>query len=128
MISSFFRSVALAGAVASAGITAPAGIAVAHTNYDGGWSVLIITQSGACDRVYRYGIQINNGYVLGEGGGPVNLQGRVAPNGSVRVSVSAGDQRADGSGRLSRDRGGGAWQGRGSSGTCSGTWEAERRG
>jgi hypothetical protein len=126
MISSFFRSVALAGALASAGIGAPAGLAVAHTRYDGSWSVLIVTQSGACGRAYRYGVQISNGYVLNEGVGPVNLQGRVAPNGGV--SVSAAGQRADGSGRLSRDRGGGAWRGQGSSGTCAGTWEAERRG
>jgi hypothetical protein len=122
MISHFFRS----GALASAGIAASAGTAVARTSYDGSWSVLIITNSGACDRAYRYGVQISNGRVLGDG--LVNLQGRVAPNGAVRVSVSAGDQRADGSGRLSRDRGSGLWRGRGGTGTCAGRWEAERRG
>ena len=127
MIGHSFRSIALAGALASAGIAATAGTAVARTSYDGSWSVLIITHSGACDRAYRYGVQISDGYVLG-GGGPVNLQGRVAQNGIVRVSVSAGDQRADGSGRLSRDRGSGLWRGQGSAGTCAGRWEAERRG
>jgi hypothetical protein len=128
MIGHSFRSIVLAGALASAGIATTAGTAVARTSYDGAWSVLIITQSGACDRAYRYGVQISNGHVLNEGGGPVNLQGRVAPNGAVRVSVSAGDQRADGSGRLSRDRGGGLWRGQGSTGSCAGRWEAERRG
>ncbi len=127
MINPFVRSIVLAGALASAGIAASAGTAVARTSYDGSWSVLIITHSGACDRAYRYGVQISDGYVLG-GGGPVNLQGRVAQNGIVRVSVSAGDQRADGSGRLSRDRGSGLWRGQGSAGTCAGRWEAERRG
>jgi hypothetical protein len=126
MINHFFRSVALAGALASAGIAASAGTAVARTNYDGSWSVLIITNSGACDREYRYGVQISNGYVLGYGS--ATLQGRVAPNGAVRVSVSAGDQRADGSGRLSQNRGSGLWRGQGSTGTCAGRWEAERRG
>ena len=127
MISHFFRSVALAGALASAGIAASAGTAVARTSYDGSWSVLIITQSGACDRAYRYGVQISNGRVLyAERAGQV--QGRVAHNGAVRVSVSAGDQRADGSGRLSRDRGSGLWRGQGSTGACAGRWEAERRG
>src|SRR5258708_25967125 len=119
MISYFFRSVALAGALASAGIAASAGTAVARTSYDGSWSVLIITQGGACERAYRYGVQISNGRVLG-GDGSANLQGRVAQNGAVRVSVSAGDQRADGSGRLSRDRGSGLWRGQGSTGTCAG--------
>jgi hypothetical protein len=127
MISYFFRRVALAGALASASIAAPAGTAVARTSYDGIWSVLIITQSGACERAYRYGVQISDGRVLG-GDGSANLQGRVAHNGAVRVSVSAGDQRAEGSGRLSRDHGSGVWQGQGSAGTCAGRWEAQRRG
>jgi hypothetical protein len=128
MISPFFRGVALAGALASAGIGAPAGPAAARIDYDGSWSVLIITQSGACGRAYRYGVQISNGQVLSADVGAVNLQGRVARNGAVQVSVSAAGQRADGFGRLSRDRGSGAWRGQGSSGTCAGTWEAERRG
>ena len=128
MIGHSFRSIVLAGALASAGIAATTDTAVARTSYDGSWSVLIITDSGVCDRAYRYGVQISNGHVLNEGGGPVNLQGRVAHNGAVRVSVSAGDQRADGSGRLSRDRGGGLWRGQGATGTCAGRWEAERRG
>ena len=127
MISHAFRSIVLAGALASAGIATPAGTALARTSYDGSWSVLIITQSGACDRAYRYGVQISNGYVLG-GGGSANLQGHVANNGAVRVSVSAGDQRATGSGRLSRDRGSGVWRGQGPTGTCAGRWMAERRG
>ena len=87
MIGHSFRSIVLAGALASAGIAATADTAVARTSYDGSWSVLIITDSGACDRAYRYGVQISNGHVLNEGGGPVNLQGRVAHNGAVRVSV-----------------------------------------
>ena len=127
MIGRAFRSIILAGALASVSIATAAGTAVARTSYDGSWSVLIITQSGACDRAYRYGVQISNGRVLG-GDGSVNLQGRVAHNGAVRVSVSAGDQRANGSGRLSRDRGSGLWRGHGSTGTCAGRWEAQRRG
>ena len=37
-----FPGIVLAGALASASIAAPAGTAVAHTNYDGSWSVVII--------------------------------------------------------------------------------------
>jgi len=121
-ISRAFPGIVLAGALASAGIAAPA----ERTNYDGSWSVVIITESGACDRTSRFGIEISNGHVFGDGS--ANLQGRVAQNGAVRVSVAAGDQRATGSGRLSRDRGSGVWQGQGFRGHCAGSWVAERRG
>ena len=69
MFSRFFRSAVLAAALASAGIATTASAAVARTNYDGNWSVLIITQSGACDRAYRYGVQISDGNVFYEGDG-----------------------------------------------------------
>ena len=36
-------------------------LAVARTNYDGNWSVLIVTKSGPCDAAYRYGLSIRNG-------------------------------------------------------------------
>jgi hypothetical protein len=99
----------------------------ASTAFDGDWSVLILTQRGACDRAYRYGVQISNGEVLNAGGEPIALEGHVARNGAIRVSVTAGSQEAHGAGHLSRTSGGGSWQGEGSSGTCAGIWEAERR-
>jgi hypothetical protein len=94
--------------------------------FDGDWSVVIMTQTGPCDRAYRYGVRIENGEVLNAGSEPVNLEGRVAPSGAVRVSVAAGGQEAHGAGRLSRSSGSGSWQGAGSAGTCAGTWVAER--
>src|ERR1700689_1756387 len=113
MITPYLRRVVLALALASGGMASIGGAAIARTIFDGTWSVLIVTNSGGCDRAYRYGIQISNGNVVYDGGGPISLQGRVAPNGAVRVSVSAGGQHADGSGRLSRDRGSGGWRGQG---------------
>ena len=127
MFNPFKRSIILASALASAGMAAFAMTADARTSYDGSWSVLIITDSGTCDRAYRYGLEISNGNVLYGGGGSVNVQGRVAPNGAVQVRVAAGEQEAAGSGRLLRDHGSGAWRGKGPTGTCGGTWEAERR-
>jgi len=97
-------------------------------NYDGSWSVLIVTNSGPCDRAYRYGLAIRGGRVFYEGSLGVNVDGSVAGNGYVRVHVSAGSQGAMGVGRLSYDYGEGSWRGVGSSGTCSGSWTAERRG
>jgi hypothetical protein len=92
--------------------------------FDGSWSVAINTRSGACEPNYRFGVQIINGNVLHEG----RAAGRVLANGSVQVSISSGNQRASGQGRLSRNYGTGAWRGYGSAGTCAGTWQAGRGG
>ena len=100
----------------------------ASTAYDGSWSVLIFTQSGPCDRAYRYGVRISNGYVVNEGGEAVALRGRVAPNGAIQVSVSSGVGQAEGAGRLLQTSGNGTWQGQSQGGSCAGTWQAERRG
>ena len=45
----------------------PAGSApiASPKSFDGGWSVLIVTEKGTCDRAYRYPIKIKNGAVDG---------------------------------------------------------------
>ena|SRR5712692_8469918 len=91
--------------------------------FDGSWSVLVITRSGPCDQ-YRYGVTISNGII--SGAGVASVFGRVTQNGSVTVSVSGAQGRAQGSGKLTRNSGGGSWRGRGPSGTCSGSWSARR--
>jgi hypothetical protein len=103
-------------------IAAPA---VARSAYDGDWSVVIATRGGACPPSVRYGVQIINGTVTS---GQAQVQGRVSPNGTVRVTVQAGGQSASGSGRLTGARGGGVWRGQGNAGFCEGTWVAERSG
>jgi len=124
MISHLVRAGILAGICATSALSP----ADARTVYDGQWSVLIVTERGTCDRAYRYGVQIVNGNVVYDGGGPINLSGRVAQNGAVRVTVSSSSGRADGAGRLARNVGSGNWRGRSGSEACSGYWEAERRG
>jgi hypothetical protein len=100
--------------------------ALAGTIYDGNWNVLILTHGGACEPSLRYGVQIADGTIINDGG-LAKVQGRVTPRGTVRVTVRSGSQWADGSGLLSRNRGGGAWRGQGASGTCRGNWVADRR-
>jgi len=95
--------------------------------FDGTWSVQIITERGGCDRTYRFPVRIRNGSVVNEFGDAVSLQGRVAPNGAIQVSVAAGGQQANGEGRLSPTTGSGTWQGQGSAGSCAGVWQAARR-
>ena len=101
--------------------------ALARGPYDGTWSVLIVTDSGTCDRAYRYALRIADGRVFYDDPS-FNVSGHVDARGNVSVGVSAGDQYANGSGRLSGDYGDGHWSGHSSTSACSGHWEAERRG
>jgi hypothetical protein len=117
---------ALAILAATAVPASPAPIASGKANFDGTWSVLIVTEKGTCDRAYRYPVRISSGSVGYAGEASFNVTGRVAANGAVTVTVSRGSQSASGSGRLSRTDGAGLWATAG--GECSGTWSAERRG
>ena len=95
--------------------------------FDGSWNVLIVTESGTCDRGFRYDVKIANGQVAYAGNASIDLSGTVAANGAVKVSISNGEQSANGTGRLSATSGEGTWRGKGSAGECRGRWQAERR-
>jgi hypothetical protein len=99
----------------------------AQAGFDGSWSVLIITETGECDRAYRYGIRIERGQIIYSGEAGVAFTGRVESNGQVAATVRRGEQSATGSGRLSGSSGAGTWKGQSSTGACGGRWEAERR-
>jgi hypothetical protein len=101
--------------------------ATAHTPFDGNWSVLIVTDSGNCDRAYRYAIHIANGRITYPDQ-TIAISGHVTARGYIRVSVNAGGQSANGSGQISGASGAGRWSGHSSTSQCSGHWEAERRG
>ena len=119
----------LSGLVLLAWLTITAATpAFAQSRYDGLWSVLIITERGTCDRGYRYPLRIARGRVnhADPASSSFTIRGNVASGGAIRVSVSRGQQSANGTGRLSRSTGAGRW--RTSSGQCSGIWTAERRG
>jgi hypothetical protein len=112
-------------ALTAAAILASAVPAAAKSNYDGQWSVLIVTQKGTCDRAYRYPVKIDNGAVGYAGDASFTVSGKVGPTGTVTVMVARGSQSAKGTGRLSSTDGAGMWTA--GSGDCSGTWTAERR-
>ena len=99
----------------------------AQANFDGSWSVLIITETGECDRAYRYGIRIERGQIVYSGEAGIAFTGRVESNGQVAATVRRGEQSATGSGRLAGSSGAGTWKGQSSTGACGGRWEAERR-
>jgi hypothetical protein len=112
-------------AMFAATVPASAQGAFAKNNFDGQWSVLIVTQKGTCDRAYRYPVKIESGSVGYAGSASFNVSGKVQPTGAVTVTVSRGSQSATGTGRMSGTDGGGTWTA--ASGECSGTWTAERR-
>lgn len=95
--------------------------------FDGNWSVEVVTEQGGCDRAYRYSVIVQNGQA--RYGGPENfdVNGQVRSNGSVTASISRGQDRANVSGRLSGSSGRGTWTTSGGR-TCSGYWNAEKRG
>ena len=113
---------ALAMLAATLPVSAPAS---ARTNFDGTWSVLIVTQKGTCDRAYRYPVKIDNGSVGYAGSASFTVSGKVGTKGDVTVTVARGSQSATGTGRMSDTDGSGRWTA--ASGECSGTWTAERR-
>jgi hypothetical protein len=96
-------------------------------SFDGNWSVLVITESGTCDVAYRYGVSVENGAVRYRGESGIDVQGTVDDRGHVNVTIGRGDQRAEGTGRLTADGGTGTWSGSSPSSRCRGRWEAERR-
>ena len=105
-------------------ITAPAvDFAAAGSDYDGRWSLSIVTQKGACD-TYNFPVEIANGNVSFPG--LVKANGRVTAGGAVRVSVSVPGKSASGSGRLNGGSGSGRWTGKSGEDRCSGTWTAQR--
>jgi hypothetical protein len=125
----FTRPIAVATAFAAFAILAATELASApasaRSNFDGQWSVLIVTQKGTCDRAYRYPVKIDNGSVGYAGDSSFTVSGKVGENGTVTVKVARGSQSANGQGRLSATDGSGMWIA--GSGDCSGTWTAERR-
>src|SRR5690242_5007331 len=117
-----FRHATLA-AVFGLGLVAASAPVQATGNFDGKWSVVIVTEKGDCDRAYRYPIDIRNANLINAGNASFDISGKVQGDGAVAVKISYGQKSAQGSGRLSGNSGEGRWAGSG----CAGSWMAERR-
>jgi hypothetical protein len=112
---------------ASLGLASPT-LARSSFSFDGRWSVVIESRGGACgDQTLRYPVAISHGIVTNAGESPASVSGRVTPAGTVAVTVQSGGAWASGTGRLGTTSGSGVWRGQASSGSCVGTWQAERR-
>lgn len=121
-------SILLAGVIGLwANATSQAQAAASAYQNDGRWSIEVITDNGGCDRAYRYSVLIEKGEARYGGAEPIVISGKVASNGGVRGTITYGDNRANVAGKLAEGGGSGHWTWAGSR-TCSGHWNAERRG
>ena len=119
------RLIAAALILTAAGAV-PAGAAQAPDRFDGTWSVEIVTESGSCERAYRYPVRIERGQARFVGTS-FSVQGAVARNGALKGSIAAGASTADVVGRLNTNGSGtGTWVATGSL-DCRGRWTAERQ-
>lgn len=123
MKASWPRTLGALAAISVAAAIGMAGPTQARTDFDGEWSVVIVTSKGDCEHSYRAPITISNGNFINVGVNMVDVSGNVRPDGRLTVRVSRGQSSAVGLGRLTATSGGGSWKG----GACAGTWTAVRR-
>ncbi|HEV2559789.1 MAG TPA: hypothetical protein VGU45_14280 [Microvirga sp.] len=113
-------------ALSCAVLALSAGAASAQQQFNGNWSVEVITETGSCDRAYRFPVVIRNGQVSYGGPESVNASGKVTPSGSLRGTLGRGSAQASVVGNLMERSGSGTWTGSGSL-NCTGQWRAEKR-
>lgn len=98
----------------------------AGSPYDGRWAVFATPERGNCDRTYSFPFGIRGGSLSYIGSEPVQVSGRVAPNGALRGALAYSGAQASVTGRLSRTGyGSGRWSSSGSL-TCTGRWSAQK--
>jgi hypothetical protein len=107
--------------LASAAAPAPTG------DFDGNWTVRVVTERGKCGCTSSYDVRVARGKVLYTSYSSLSMYGTVSPDGAVRVTIRHFDDGANGSGRLSKRSGSGGLRGVGKNGACSGRWDAHRR-
>jgi len=107
-------------------VLVPAGSAQAQQQFNGNWSVQVITEKGECNKTYSLPVVIEDGRARYPGAVGTDALGSVSRAGVVRASFSWGGTQADIKGRLSGKAGSGTWATTGARG-CSGRWIGERQ-
>ena len=96
-------------------------------DFDGTWSVQLVTESGLCDAQYSYTLAVRDGQVrpiTNASSGGTTVIGRVEADGGVGLNVATAAANGTASGRLQTRSGSGTW--RVSGGLCTGRWMAKR--
>jgi hypothetical protein len=88
---SYARGIYLVAAGAAATLSGAALAQKASNQFDGNWSVQVLTEKGDCEKVYRYPIIVQNGASATAGRKVSRPSGGVSPNGAVKGSISRGD-------------------------------------
>ena len=120
-MSKFALTLALA-----AGLSSLPALARDGGNFDGKWSVVLVTESGMCDARYNYSLSVQDGQIRPVSKASTNgatVSGRVGSDGSVGLNVSTSAASGSASGRLGAQSGSGTWR---VSALCSGRWTARR--
>ena len=116
-------------ALSAATISGAAFAQKAPNTFDGNWSVEVITEKGECDKAYRWPVIVQNGRARYGGPENFNVSGQIAANGAVSGVISRGQDRANVKGRVGANGWGqGTWTAVAGSRSCSGRWNAEKRG
>jgi hypothetical protein len=102
------------------------GATSAQQQFNGRWSVEVVTEKGSCDKAYRYLVVIEKGKVRYGGPESFDVSGSINARGVIKGSVSRGASQAHVVGRLTGNSGTGTWTTSGSA-SCSGRWSAEKR-
>ena len=71
-----FRRASIA-ALLGLGLVAVSAPVQATGNFDGKWSVVVVTEKGDCDRAYRYPIDIRNATLINAGNTSFDISGKV---------------------------------------------------
>lgn len=93
--------------------------------FDGRWSVEVITESGTCDRAFRWSLGVGGGRVTDIGGNIAKAAGGIDRGGRVSVTLTNNSGVLTARGAASGNWGQGTWVA--PSRQCSGRWRAERR-
>jgi type 1 fimbria pilin len=113
----FLVSSLLASTAAAALTAAPA---FAGNDYDGLWTVTVVTKAGSCEPSTSSTLTVTDGKVSAPGAA---VSGSVGREGLVRVSING----AYANGQLNGKTGSGKWNGASAGVPCSGRWEASRQ-
>ena len=125
MIGNRLCAFALATAFAILCFAAPA----TASRYDGSWNMVLVTTNGHCG-VINIGMAVNGSHISATSGKfvmhKIALAGLISGSGQTKINGVAGPRQAIGTGRFTKAKGVGKWNGTGPSGVCSGVWTAVR--
>ena len=97
--------------------------------FDGSWKMVLVTTNGHCG-VINIGMAVSGGHISATSGKfvmhKISLAGLISGSGATKINGVAGPRQAIGTGRFTRAKGVGKWNGTGPSGVCSGVWTAVR--